>query len=40
MTQEKGKGDEGIQRNEFIVIIYQRISWVRREEEISVDEGE
>jgi len=35
-----GKGDEGIQRNGLIIIIYQGISWVRREERVSVDEGE
>lgn len=36
----ESKRDEEIQGSEFIIIIYHRIRWIRREEEISVGEGE
>lgn len=38
-VRERCKGDEGIQGSELIIIIYHRISWVRRKKEISVGEG-
>ena len=37
--EESSKGDEGIQGNELIIVIYYRICWVRKEEETSVGEG-
>lgn len=36
----EGQGRGGDRGSELIIIIYHRISWIRREKEISIGEGE